>query len=241
MSMSHTKPSHITGAIATQNGFRDQHRSDDRQPIFYATAVSLYCAKVRIILRHKQIDWHEKQPDGGYGSLAWRRKVPAGNLPALKHKDVVLTDSEVIAEYLEEVWPETAMQAKAPVLRALVRQRGRFHDTRLEPALRVFFGWLGKRSDHPDAAAFDQLQQRLDQCGQLLNLEQHQLSASCLWLGDCGFAASFPWIDIVEQKAGHSFNWPDQVLGLRHHLESFQAVKDEYMAYIPAINRWMET
>ena len=46
---------------------------------------------------------------------------------------------------------------------------------------------------------------------------------------------------ITVEGNGNSFIWPDQVLGLRHHLESFQAVKDEYAAYIPAITRWIKT
>jgi len=199
------------------------------------------------MLRHKHIAWQEKQPTGGYGSSQWRQQVPAGNLPALEHDGLILTDSEVIAEYLEEIWPEIPMQAETPALRALVRQRSRFHDTRLEPALRGLFGWLGSNSVSNDVlptdtvgGKLDMIQQRLDQLGQLLDIEKQQLDTGRLWLGDCGFAASFPWIEIIEQKAGRIFIWPDQVLAYRHQLESFPAVTDEYDVYKQAIAGWMD-
>jgi hypothetical protein len=34
----------------------------------YASPVSLYCAKLRILLRHKQAQWREVSPEGGYNS-----------------------------------------------------------------------------------------------------------------------------------------------------------------------------
>lgn len=194
------------------------------------------------MLRHKQIVWHEEQPDGGYGSDRWRRQVPAGNLPALAHNGLMLTDSEVIAEYLEEIWPEPSMQAGTPALRALVRQRGRFHDTRLEPALRSLFGWLGSAADaDPGEGKLALMQQRLDQFGQLLALEQGQLEEEKLWLGDCGFAASFLWMDAVEQKSGLAFAWPQQVVFWRQQLESFPAVAAEHACYRPAIAAWLRS
>ena len=49
----------------------------------YAVPISLYCAKLRILLRHKSLDWQEELPPGGYGSAAYREVVPSGNLPAL--------------------------------------------------------------------------------------------------------------------------------------------------------------
>ena len=216
-------------------------------PTFFATALSLYCSKVRIMLRHKRIKFEEKEPAGGYGSIHWRKRIPAGNLPVLEHKGLTISDSEVIAEYLEEVWPEESMLAETPLLRALIRQRGRFHDTRLEPSLRSLFGWL--KSAHSSGNVFsessvekklDLIQQRLNQLAQLLQIEQQQLYKGRLWLGDCGFAASFPWIEIIERKAKHTFVWPEQVLQYRHQIETFQAVVEEYADYKQAITSWIE-
>ena len=66
----------------------------------YAIPVSLYCAKLRILLRHKGLEWEEVPPPGGYGSDEYKRVAPSGNLPALRDGDLLLGDSEAIAEYL---------------------------------------------------------------------------------------------------------------------------------------------
>ena len=49
----------------------------------YSVPISLYCAKLRIILRHKGLEWIEKSPPGGYGSKEYKKVVATGNLPAL--------------------------------------------------------------------------------------------------------------------------------------------------------------
>ena len=44
----------------------------------YAIPVSLYCAKLRIVLRHKGLAWEEVPPPGGYGSEDYKQVVPSG-------------------------------------------------------------------------------------------------------------------------------------------------------------------
>ena len=64
----------------------------------FTVPVSLYCAKLRIVLRHKKLEWREELPPGGYGSDAYKQIVPSGNLPALRDGDLLIADSEAIAE-----------------------------------------------------------------------------------------------------------------------------------------------
>ena len=85
----------------------------------YAIPISLYCAKLRIVLRHKQLDWEEIPPPGGYGSEEYKALVPAGNLPGLDHDGLMLGDSEAIAEYLNEAFPDPEM------LRGTIEQRAK--------------------------------------------------------------------------------------------------------------------
>ena len=75
----------------------------------YAIPISLYCAKLRIVLRHKQLAWEEVPPPGGYGSDEYKALVPAGSLPALAHDGLLISDSETIAEYLDEAFPDPPM------------------------------------------------------------------------------------------------------------------------------------
>ena len=41
----------------------------------YTVPISLYCAKLRIVLRHKQLEWNEQMPPGGYGSDEYKTVV----------------------------------------------------------------------------------------------------------------------------------------------------------------------
>ena len=106
----------------------------------YNVPVSSYGAKVRIILQHKGLDWTEAAPPDGYGSAAYKRIVPAGTVPAIIHGGLTLADSEAIAEYLDESFPTPPMMPADVTARARARELSRFHDTRLEPVLRSFFG-----------------------------------------------------------------------------------------------------
>ena len=77
--------------------------------IFHATALSSYSAKVRVVLCVKGLDFEERAPAQGYRSPEYRALVPMGTLPAIQIEDWVLSESEVINEYLEERYPAPAM------------------------------------------------------------------------------------------------------------------------------------
>ena len=71
--------------------------------IFYAHPLSTYCAKVRIVLKLKSIDFKEHIPPGGsYNSNASHELVAAGSVPAIQDKSFVIHDSDAIVEYLED-------------------------------------------------------------------------------------------------------------------------------------------
>jgi glutathione S-transferase len=105
----------------------------------YTTPESLYCAKLRVLLRHKKLHWQEVEPQGGCGSPQYRDLIPSGTMPALIDGDLVIADSEAIAEYLNETVAEPPMLPLDPAARARCRERSRFHDTRLEPEVRKLF------------------------------------------------------------------------------------------------------
>ena len=84
----------------------------------YSVPVALYCVKLRILLRQKGIPYEERPPPGGYGSEEYRAIVPSGNLPAMIHDGFMLADSEAIAEYLNEAFPDVPMLPDDVKLRA---------------------------------------------------------------------------------------------------------------------------
>lgn len=202
----------------------------------YAVPVSLYCAKVRIVLRHKHLDWQEVLPPGGYGSDKYKALVPAGNLPALDHDGLLIGDSEAIGEYLNEAFPEPDMLSGSAAQRAKLRELSRFHDTRLEPALRALFPHIaaqGERSTQLQAL-WNVLEQRLEQAARLLDFSDRPLS-----LADCGYAVSLVWIDHLAAHFELDSCVNEDVRTYHAQLLGQKAVADELADYQPRLESWL--
>ncbi|MEO1491673.1 MAG: glutathione S-transferase family protein [Pseudomonadota bacterium] len=205
----------------------------------YSFPASLYCAKTRIVLRHKGLDWAEVPPPGGYGSDEYKTVVPSGNLPALVDGDLVIADSEAIAEYLEERYPDPPMLPTGIEDRALVRQLCRFHDTRLEPALRGMFPYMpGRAVPEPGylERQADAISARLAQLAQILMPPE----TPGPMLSDCGYPPTFAWIDALGDAMGFSVTWPEPVAAYRARLAQMPAVAAELEAYLPAVTAFLE-
>ncbi len=206
----------------------------------YSEPVSLYCAKLRVLLRHKQLAWNDLPPPGGYGSAEYRAIVPSGNLPAMIHDGFMLADSEAIAEYLEEAFLDTPMLPDTIKARAKVREKGRLHDTRLEPALRQLYPHVAYETRDPEAVlvAAAAINKALSSLDLLLSLED--LPKGTLWLCDCGFAVCFAWIKAFETALNLPVSWPDRVVAYDRHLNTFPAVQTELAAYAPAMAGYLK-
>jgi glutathione S-transferase len=205
----------------------------------YAIPVSLYCAKLRILLRRKGLEWGETPPPGGYGSDAYKTHVPSGNLPALRDGDLLIADSEAIAEYLEDAHPNPSMLPGGPAERARVRERGRFSDTRLEPLVRGLFPYLPGRSNAPDGFLAEQsaaISARLGQLGRMLA----QDDGRTLTLGDCGYPITFAWLDALAPRMGFALDWPERVTAYRARCAAHAAVADELADYIPTLTAFLD-
>ena len=206
----------------------------------YSVPVAVYCAKLRIILRHKSIPFQELPPPGGYGSAEYRAIVPSGNLPAMIHDGFMLSDSEAIAEYLDEEFSDVAMLPDTIKLRAKAREFSRSHDTRLEPAVRALY---------PQVAYSTRDVKAVDTGGALISkhlsslallLSKNPLDTQKLWLCDCGFAVTFAWIRAFEQAIGLPIEWPEIVAEYDTRLQRFNVVADELVAYRPAMDAYLE-
>jgi glutathione S-transferase/maleylpyruvate isomerase len=205
--------------------------------ILHAIPISLYSAKLRIVLRAKGLDWDEKPPDGGYGSAEWLARIPSGNLPVLVHDGVTIADSEAAAEYLNEMFPDPPLLPAEPAARAQMRMRGRFHDTRLEPELRRLFPHIRKAQRDPavvvaQAAA---LQLRLGQLGRMLA----EGPARDFGLGDCGLVITLQWLDALNPALGLGLTLPEPLLDWRKQTEAQAAVRAELAQYRPVLHGWL--
>jgi glutathione S-transferase len=97
-----------------------------------------YCARVRIVLAEKGIEYEtvvidlSDRPDWLY------EKNPLGKVPVLEEDAFVLPESEVIMEYLDERYPDPPLLSADPADRALVRLVIQRFDTNLGDAYYAF-------------------------------------------------------------------------------------------------------
>lgn len=198
----------------------------------YTSAESLYCAKVRIALRHKGVTFRESPKPAGYLDI-----VPQGSLPGMDHDGFALGDSEAIIEYLEDRFTGPALLPEGVQLRARARERARFHDTRLEPALRGLFGHVAPSGRDPGVVA-RQVAEIDRQLGCLAGLLDKAPDLP-FGLGDCGLPVTFGWLDLIVPAVGAAVNWPEPVRAYRARIDAVPAVGAEMAAYGPHMLAWM--
>ncbi len=93
--------------------------------------VSPYVRKVLVCMELKGLDYEVDPITPFFGNDEFRRLSPLCRIPVLISGDLVLTDSSVIAEYLDEQFPEPPLLPRDPRERARARWLEEFADTRL--------------------------------------------------------------------------------------------------------------
>lgn len=90
----------------------------------YHTDMAVCAAKVRITLAEKQLEWTGRHIDLAAGeqfSSDYLAVNPNGVVPTLVHDGLVVRDSTVIGEYLDDVFPDTPLRPSSPHARASMR------------------------------------------------------------------------------------------------------------------------
>ena len=208
----------------------------------YNVPVSSYGAKVRIILRHKGLAWNELAPPDGYGSPAYRGIIPSGTVPAIIDGDLKLADSEAIAEYLDETHPAPPMMPAAAEDRARAREISRFHDTRLEPILRSYFGQVAPATRNAGLIASNAklLQDRLDQLD-IIASPAPLMPGEELAIADCGFVASFAILALLQEILDLPVTLPAPLASYGAALAAHPSVADEDERYRAVLADWAES
>jgi len=205
----------------------------------YGLPLSGFCGKVRVVLRHKHLNWQQLPPPGGYKSDEYKKIVPSGNLPTLIDDDLMLADSEVINEYLNEKYPEPAMLPDAPIARAKVRELSRFHDTRLEPEVRKLYPHIRPENRNPNInqQQSKEISTRLEQLARILDGSSADIIET-LNLGTVGYCFTFAWIDALTPVLDLSITWPDKIIDFRQKLELHPSIDTEIQPYRPLLREW---
>ena len=156
------------------------------------------------------------------------------------HDGFMLSDSEAIAEYLEEAFPDVPMLPDTPKLRAKAREFGRSHDTRLEPAVRAIYPYVDYETRDPIAVQNGGALISKHLSSLALLLSQNPLDTDTLWLCDCGFAVTFAWIKAFEMAIHLPITWPEIVVDYDKRLRSFSVVNEELEVYKTAMDAYLE-
>ena len=144
----------------------------------YDAARCPYCARVRIVLAEKGVEYETMVVDLDDRPAWIYEKNPLGKVPVLEEGEFVLPESAVIMEYLEERYPEPALLPADAADRALVRLRVDRFDNALGDSYYAF-----RRGD-------DDGEERLARC---LSFLDRGLAG---WTLDYGLAdiACLPWL-----------------------------------------------
>jgi glutathione S-transferase len=147
----------------------------------YDAARCPYCARARIVLAEKGIEYEAIEIDLTDRPRWIYEKNATGRVPVLEEDGWLLPESAVIMEFLEERYPEPPLLAADPADRALARLAIFRHSDFTDPYYAL------RRGEDGAAARFDEALARLEGA-----LQAHR------WLGgaDYGLAdiAYVPWM-----------------------------------------------
>ena len=189
--------------------------------ILYSLPISNYCGKVLHALRFKDVECEILPPPGGYGSEEYKKRVPSGTIPALDHEGVILSESEVINEYLNEVFPKPNLLPGSAEQRAKIRLLCRLHDLKLEPIVRSLFPSMSpeKRDAEVVEKRLEEMEQSLERLRGLIQPGSFLVGKSPS-LADCAFSQTLMLAGMMWKELGAEWS-------LRKELENWQQMMGE--------------
>lgn len=212
-------------------------------------ALSPFSRKVRLALHEKKLDFDLKV------EMVWKRRAdylalnPTGQVPVLVEANgTVVADSSVICEYLEDVYPETPLNAASAEQRAEVRRLVAWFDLKFarEVTANLVFEKLMKRFmrlGEPDSekirAGKDNIHYHLDYIGYLTErrrwLAGEELSyadlAAAAHLSVLDYIGDVPWSD-----HGDARDWYARLKSR----PSFRPLLDDHVAGVPPPKHYAE-
>ncbi|MBI4082393.1 MAG: glutathione S-transferase family protein [Candidatus Lambdaproteobacteria bacterium] len=163
--------------------------------------VSSHSFKTRLVLAEKGLGYQEVLIDLGkrVQKEPWYLKIhPYGTVPAIEDDGFIVYDSTMIAEYLEEQYPQVPMLPKDARGRARIRMLEDFRDMHVHPVFRVFLQeYRSKPAGQADMGAVNKaLEQFHGMLGRLeRELEGREYLGGTFSIADTAFVPYFPSMD----------------------------------------------
>jgi len=154
----------------------------------YNLNLSNFATKCRLVIYEKNANVAIVEiPGGNMKSPEYLKINPLGKIPTLDADGLIIPESEVINEYLEEKFPQPPLLPKSPEERARVRGFSRFHDLYLDPPMRALFGHLNPKTRDEKFVneKLSEVQNRLDQLEAMLAAPGNFAAGADFSLADC--------------------------------------------------------
>ena len=181
----------------------------------YTVPLSNFGNKSVIVAYEKGLKLEVVPPPGDTKSPEYLAINPLGKIPALQVNGMVISESEVINEYLEDKFPSPPLLPKEPEARACVRGFTRHHDLYLDPPMRALFFQMDPKTRNAEVVKqslaeldkqLDYLERRIGSpwaAGQSFTLADCALAPSIWYVGKIApaFGAGDPFLKRPKLKA----------------------------------------
>ena len=210
--------------------------------MLYAIPISSYCNKVLLAMQIKGVVCSVKPPPGGYGSEEYKRIVPSGTIPALCDGNLVLTESEVINEYLNEIHPDPNLLPGSPSDRASIRILCRFHDLKLEPTVRSLFPAMNPSRRDLESVRIQcvQMEKQVTLLNKLV-LPNPFLGAASITLADCAFMPTLMLAGLIWKELGIPLELGPRLEAWQKQMESLPEVQKVLEPARQAGEKWLDS
>ncbi len=165
--------------------------------------ISNYHNKVRLVLLERGIAHEEDDAQKPSQQADFLERSVLGKVPFLEVGDSVLTESDVICEYLEDAYPQRPLLPRDPLQRAKVRELNRYIELHVELVARrlyreTFFG--GKVSDETKREVERALDKGVRGLACLAKFDPYIAGAE-LTLADCAAFVHLPVVSLASKAA----------------------------------------
>lgn len=104
----------------------------------FSAAICPYAQRARMALIEKDLPFRLIEIDTHDKPMWFKDVSPYGKVPVLRHGDVLVYESRIVNEYLDEAFPAPPLLPRAPAARAQARIWIDYCDTQLVPAMSAF-------------------------------------------------------------------------------------------------------
>lgn len=182
--------------------------------------ISNYHNKVRIALLEKGVPFEEDATCSPSQKEEFLARSPIGKVPFLELDDGRrLSESEVIAEYLEEAYPQKPLLPKDPFERAKVRELITFMELHVELVARRLYGqvfWKRPVSDEVKQSAEKDLVKGMRAFKALVRFDPY-IAGGQLTLADCAAFVHLPLVSLAT-KHGLGRDFLDEMPQVKPYL-----------------------